>query len=202
MLSNGLENNFGRAGEKRLLISIYYDGGARGNPGPAGSGADVVIEKFDEATAPPSKSQVQIRKFLGNTTNNVAEYNGVISGLEEAKQQICQYVKICPQGRVRVMVKGDSNLVTCQLNGSYTCKATKLIPLHRQAKQLTAEICGLGKSNFFDGTTTQVEVIFQHVYREHNKVADTLANEAMDTKRSWTSKVGDDRKKNIAERSV
>jgi ribonuclease HI len=126
---------------------LYTDGGARGNPGPAGIGArlttaagDVVEEHAD---------------YIGKATNNVAEYQALIAGLEIALDR----------GVERVDVFLDSELVVRQVNGRYKVKDAGLKPLHHQACLLL--------SRFH-------EVDVKHVRREQNAAADTLVNQAID----------------------
>ena len=129
-------------------ILIYADGGARGNPGPAGAGS--VVLDGDEVLA-------EVAHFLGHTTNNVAEYTALIDGLTAA----IPYAK----GR-RVEVRMDSELVVKQMKGLYKVKHPNLKPLFLEAKELIAE-------HFED-------ISYVHVPREKNKLADALANQAMD----------------------
>jgi probable phosphoglycerate mutase len=129
------------------VIVLYTDGGSRGNPGPAAYGVRVetedgtLVTEFGEALAP--------------TTNNVAEYRGLIAGLAWA----------LANGHEDVRVRSDSELLVKQMRGEYRVKHPGLQPLHAEARQLAAKI---GK------------VRFEHVRREKNTHADRLANEAMD----------------------
>lgn len=125
---------------------IYVDGGSRGNPGPAGAGAVIQIDGNVEAT---------VSKFLGNTTNNVAEYSGLVLALEKALDL----------GIKNVDVYMDSELVVKQMNGLYKVKNEKLLPLFITARSFAAKFSSFKIS---------------HVRREQNKIADSLANEAMD----------------------
>ncbi|MDD5136388.1 MAG: ribonuclease HI family protein [Candidatus Omnitrophica bacterium] len=129
---------------KRLVI--YTDGGSRGNPGPAGIG--VVI--FDSR----KKKLKECYKYLGETTNNNAEYNALICGLEEAKNL----------GADEVVVKLDSELVAKQLNGEYRVKNSDIKPLFEKA------VAALKDFKSFE---------IQHIDREKNKEADKLANKAI-----------------------
>lgn len=130
---------------QRLILRT--DGGSRGNPGPAGAG--VVIE--DEA----GKPLAQGCKFLGQMTNNQAEYHALILGL----QAVARY----QPASVQVLL--DSELVVHQMNGRYQVRDTGLLPLFQQAKRLAAAL---------------PNVQFAHVPRRQNQRADTLANKAMD----------------------
>ncbi|HEY3160391.1 MAG TPA: ribonuclease HI family protein [Vicinamibacterales bacterium] len=124
----------------------YVDGGSRGNPGPAGYG--VHIEQ-DDGTV------VELKESLGLTTNNVAEYSGLIAALRWAASH----------GISRLHVRADSELLVKQMRGEYRVKSPGLQPLFEQARALARQIG---------------DVTFEHVRREFNKDADRLANEAMD----------------------
>jgi ribonuclease HI len=125
----------------------YSDGASRGNPGLASYGA-VVID--------PTGSVVhEASEPLGVTTNNVAEYRGLIAALEAA----------LALGARRVEVRMDSELLVRQAIGRYRVKNPGLIPLHNRVLNLRGR---------FD------EVVFRHVPRAQNKHADALANQALD----------------------
>lgn len=126
---------------------MYADGGARGNPGPAGSGAVL----YDEA----GKEIAGVKKFLGKTTNNVAEYTAVIIGLEKAKSM----------GAKTIHVRLDSELVVKQMKGIYKVRQPHLQTLYARIHELCTDFTSID---------------FQHVRREMNVRADELANEAMD----------------------
>lgn len=135
-------------------VYLYTDGGARGNPGPAGAGAVL----FDESGAVIA----EVNKYLGETTNNVAEYEAVRIGLQAIVEQ-------CGKEAAReltVVVRMDSELVCKQLNGQYRVKNEKLKPLFAAVRAYC--------------TNTFASITFEHVRREKNKHADKLANEAMD----------------------
>ena len=100
-------------------LIIYTDGGARGNPGPAGIGA-VAYNKKGEVV-------FKISQFIGYTTNNQAEYQAVLAALEKAKQIDADQVKIFM----------DSQLVARQLNGEYKVKNKDLAPLFVKIYNLT-----------------------------------------------------------------
>ena len=135
-----------------MNFTIFADGGSRGNPGPAGSGAVVRDET--------GKIVIEVSEYLGITTNNVAEYTGILRALERLFEREGEAAK---DGVVTI--KMDSMLVVKQMNGEYKIKHPNLIPLAAHVKELSKEF----KS-----------VSFAHVYREHNKEADKLANLAMD----------------------
>ena len=133
-------------------ITVHTDGGARGNPGPAGIG--VVI------TDAHGKVIKEVAAFLGNSTNNFAEYQAVATALHTLKKLFGKKTK-----ETDVEIKLDSELVQKQLSGEYQIKEPGLVPLF-------IEIHNLRVSSF-------PHVKFTHVRREQNKRADELANEAM-----------------------
>jgi probable phosphoglycerate mutase len=133
---------------RRLKVIVEADGGARGNPGPAGYGA-VVRE------AATGETLVERSGALGTTTNNVAEYSGLIAGLTAAAEL----------GAVDVEVRMDSKLVVEQMSGRWRIKHPGLRPLAAEAATLVRR---------FDTAR------FTWVPRERNKRADALANAAMD----------------------
>jgi ribonuclease HI len=130
----------------RLIVEA--DGGARGNPGPAGYGAVVIDPGTDEVLAERAEG-------LGITTNNVAEYRGLIAGLRAAQEL----------GAIDVEVRMDSKLVVEQMSGRWKVKHPAMQPLAREAAELVREIG---------------QVTFRWVPRERNRRADALANQAMD----------------------
>lgn len=138
------------AGPRARLVKVVVeaDGGSRGNPGPAGFGC--VVFSADRATV-----LAEHKQFIGQTTNNVAEYRGLIAGLEEARRL----------GADEVAVSMDSKLVVEQMCGRWKVKHPGLAELHQQARALAST---------FDGVT------FGWIPRERNAHADRLANEAMD----------------------
>ena len=128
-------------------VVVYADGGSRGNPGTAGYGAVVV--------APDGTVLAERAGYLGRVSNNVAEYSGLIAGLEAASEL----------GASRVAVRMDSKLVVEQMSGRWRVRHPDLRPLAMAASGLVAG---------FDGVT------FEWVPRAQNSHADRLANEAMD----------------------
>ena len=129
------------------MIVAYIDGGARGNPGPAGYGVRIEDEQgalIDE-----------FHGFLGTSTNNVAEYNGLLAALRYASEH----------GHRKVRIKSDSELLVKQMTGQYRVKHPGLKPLYQEARTLAG---GLER------------IVYEHVRREQNKDADRLANLAMD----------------------
>lgn len=133
---------------------LYADGGSRGNPGPAGAGAVV----FDNL----GKRVVEISDYLGVATNNIAEYEAVIRGLKKLAEEYSAEVLMSSPLTIRM----DSKLVIEQLKGAYKVKHPNLVPRYFEVKNILARSFN--------------RVAFEHVYREKNKDADALANEAMD----------------------
>ncbi|MFM9032976.1 MAG: bifunctional RNase H/acid phosphatase [Mycobacterium sp.] len=131
-----------------MKVIVEADGGSRGNPGPAGFGC--VVWSDDHATV-----LAEHRQPIGVTTNNVAEYRGLIAGLEEARRL----------GADEVDVRMDSKLVVEQMSGRWKVKHPGLAELHQQARALAS---------------TFAAARFAWIPREQNKHADRLANEAMD----------------------
>jgi ribonuclease HI len=129
-------------------LIVEADGGSRGNPGPAGYGAVVLDPDTDQVL-------VERAEGLGVTTNNVAEYQGLIAGLRAAVEL----------GATEVDVRMDSKLVVEQMCGRWKVKHPAMKPLALEAARLVREI----------GT-----VRFEWIPRLRNSRADTLANQAMD----------------------
>lgn len=104
------------------MITAYVDGGARGNPGPAGYGVYIV----DEA----GTVLAELAEGIGVATNNVAEYHGLLAALRWAVDH----------GVTRLRVRGDSLLLVQQMRGVYRVKNAGLLPLYREARHLSARI--------------------------------------------------------------
>jgi ribonuclease HI len=131
-------------------VIVYADGGSRGNPGPSAIGAVVL-----DASANPPVPLASVSECIGITTNNVAEYQALIAGLQKAAEL----------GARRVSVRADSKLVIEQVAGRWKVKQAHLVPLHRAARAL------------LDGFE---HVDLAHVPREQNRDADALVNAALD----------------------
>jgi ribonuclease HI len=131
-----------------VKVVVHVDGGARGNPGPAAAAAVLTDAAtgavLDEATA-----------YLGETTNNVAEYRGLLLGLERARAL----------GAGEVEVVNDSELVAKQVNGEYKVKHPDMKTLHAEARALLSS---------FDAWS------IRSVPRARNADADALVNQALD----------------------
>jgi ribonuclease HI len=104
------------------MIVAYIDGGARGNPGPAGYG--VRIEAADGSLIE------ELHGALGIATNNVAEYNGLLAALQWAVDHDCR----------RVRIRADSELLVKQMRGEYKVKNPGLQPLYVRARLLAAQL--------------------------------------------------------------
>lgn len=128
-------------------LIIYTDGGARGNPGPAGIGC-VVLDEQGNAVE-------EISEYIGEATNNQAEYRALIAGLTKAKDL----------GAKEIEFFLDSELVVKQLNREYKVKDKDLAVLFVKAYNLTLSF---------------KKVIFKHIRREKNELADRLVNLALD----------------------
>lgn len=107
------------------MIIAYTDGGARGNPGPAGFG--VRIERADGTLVD------ELHESIGIATNNVAEYRGLIAALEWARAH----------GETEVLVRSDSLLLVQQMLGNYKVKHPGLLPLAARARMLAHEVGGV-----------------------------------------------------------
>jgi ribonuclease HI len=101
-------------------VIVACDGASRGNPGPAGAGAQI--------TDPSGVVLAELAEGLGEATNNVAEYTAVIRGLERAHEL----------GASEVLLRSDSQLLINQLTGRYRVKTPHLQPLHRRVRELAA----------------------------------------------------------------
>jgi ribonuclease HI len=128
-------------------LKIFTDGGARGNPGPAGCGA-VIFNESGEIVG-------RHKLYLGEQTNNYAEYSGIVLALSEAKKLEAREIEL----------NLDSELAVKQLNREYKVKNPELA-------KLFVKVFNLAQSF--------KKVTYSHVPREMNKLADQLANEAMD----------------------
>lgn len=132
------------------MTTLYCDGASRGNPGPGAYGFVIF--------GPDKKVLYEGKEALGEVTNNVAEYQGVIAGLRK-----CQEL-----GIREIQIRSDSELLVKQLRGEYRIKATHLLPLVATVRELLRHF-----------QTYKIE----HVRREENKLADQLANSALDALR-------------------
>jgi len=135
-----------------MKITIYTDGGARGNPGPAAIGAVIIqngqiIKKYSE--------------FIDEATNNQAEYQAVIFALKKVKLLFGKK----KAKETEIEFYSDSELIIKQLNHQYKIKEEELQPLFIKTWNLILDF---------------KQVIFKHIPREKNKEADRLVNQALD----------------------
>ena len=131
-----------------MFLKVYTDGGSRGNPGIAGAGVYILN--------PNTKEEYKFFKYLGRVTNNQAEYQAALLGLEKALDL----------GATSIELIADSQLLIRQARGEYKVKNSGLRIHFDKLKKLESK---------FD------QVKYIHVKREYNKEADFLANKAMDT---------------------
>ena len=136
-------------------ITLFTDGGSRGNPGPAGIGVVIGGGK--------GKVLKEVSQYLGEQTNNFTEYEAVILGLQTLKRLFsADKLK-----ELDIEVKLDSQLVARQLSGEYQIKEPTLFPQFIKVHNMQVK-------DF-------PKIKFTYIPREQNKEADRLANEAMDS---------------------
>jgi ribonuclease HI len=141
----------------RLLC--YIDGASRGNPGPSAIGVVFYAPEVGSLDGDGNASEpiVEWGAGLGCATNNIAEYQALLSALGKALDL----------GVRHLVVRSDSELLVRQMNGQYKVRQPHLKVLHGQAKQLES---GFGR------------VVYEHIPRAQNARADRLANQALDAK--------------------
>jgi probable phosphoglycerate mutase len=147
-----------------LRLVIRTDGAARGNPGPASSGAVLIDASAPGARRPDAAPLASISEYLGVQTNNVAEYTALLRALDLAADL----------GAREVDLLLDSNLIVEQLHGRWRVKDAKLIPIHAEVK---------GRLGRFSRWSAA------HVPRAQNRQADALCNEALDRVAAGGSRV-------------
>ena len=142
-----------------MHLIIYTDGGARGNPGPAGIGVAIYRKAAKVSKVPEVSKELELvekfGKYIGETTNNQAEYRAVLSALERAKEL----------GAAELDFMMDSELAVRQLNRQYKVRDAGLAPLFMRV---------------WNATVHFKKVTFTHIPREKNKEADKMVNEAID----------------------
>lgn len=136
-------------------MRIYTDGGARGNPGPAGIGAVLYALRNDGS----EELLAEISEYIGETTNNQAEYRALLAALEKAQTWKPE----------RIDVRMDSELIVKQIKGEYRVKNEDLASLYLKVVALISKV---------------PHITFTHVARERNAAADRLVNLAIDRARS------------------
>lgn len=133
-----------------MKLTIYTDGASRGNPGPASYGFTVSDES--------GNLLYEKGKFIGVTTNNVAEYTGALEALKFARKEY-------GQDNLEIKFYADSRLVIEQLSGRFKVKSAHLKPIINQIKELSSSIS---------------KITYFHIPRSQNSQADKLANLALD----------------------
>lgn len=128
-------------------LIIYVDGASRGNPGPSAIGGIILDENGEELE--------KFSEYIGEGTNNQAEYMALIEALKRAKKYNPKVVE----------VRSDSELMVKQLEGQYRVKNAELANLSKEVKEIASEF---------------KQVRFVHVPREENQVSDALCNRALD----------------------
>ena len=134
-----------------MTITIHSDGAARGNPGPAGAGAVL--------TAADGSIVAEVSRYLGEMTNNQAEYRALLLAVEEARRR----------GATELRIYADSELMVRQIKGEYRVKNAELKPLFQDVMRHLRAIGPFA---------------IHHIPREKNKLADKLANLAIDEMRA------------------
>ncbi|MDZ7374766.1 MAG: ribonuclease HI family protein [candidate division KSB1 bacterium] len=137
-------------GEERRC-TIFVDGASRGNPGPSGIGVVIRDEEGER--------EWRVSEFIGEATNNVAEYRALLCGLRKAMELACTEVE----------VRSDSELLVKQLDGRYRVRDPKLVPLWKEAVTLMSQF-------------RAVKIV--HIPREENREADRLSVLAIDAARA------------------
>ena len=130
-----------------MKARLFTDGGARGNPGPAAYG---FVLETEDGTVLAAEGE-----SIGTATNNIAEYSGLVAGLQKALELHVSSVEVV----------SDSELMVKQMRGEYRVKNEALRELYEEAASLARR---LGN------------VDYRHVRRAHNELADRLVNEALD----------------------
>jgi ribonuclease HI len=130
-----------------VKAKLFADGGSRGNPGPAAGGAVLLAE---DGTV-----LCEVGEYVGIATNNVAEWRGLLAGLEAALEA----------GVDELAIRLDSELVVRQLTGVYRVKHPDLVPLAARARRLLARLRS---------------VDIAHVRRKDNAAADAVVNRVLD----------------------
>jgi ribonuclease HI len=141
------EEQHARLVPRGTFHTAHIDGAARGNPGPASYG--VVLRAPDGSVAD------ELRKSIGRTTNNVAEYYALIAALDYA----------VAHGIRALRVESDSELLVRQMRGQYKVKSQELRPLHERARKMSESLEAFA---------------IEYIRRERNREADALANQALD----------------------
>lgn len=138
-----------------MILEVYTDGGARGNPGPAAIGGLAFLE---------NKKIFEFSKQIGPSTNNIAEYTALL----EAIRRVKDYLQNSEKKINKIIFYSDSNLMVSQLNGLYKIKNANLALILQSIKDVQNRL--------------RQDVSYEHIPREKNKEADRLVNESFDRK--------------------
>lgn len=144
------------ASDHQGTITAFCDGGARGNPGPAGFGVYIQDERGEKVA--------ELNEYLGVRTNNYAEYSGLLAALEFALRY----------DHPRLRVVSDSELMVKQIKGQYQVKSPDLRPLYEEAKRRIA-----GLESF------QIQHVLRNKNREADRLANEAMDQGMGKKRSF-----------------
>ena len=155
-------------GEPPRHLLVYVDGASSGNPGPCGAACVVKM--------PDGETVLDRARAFGPATNNVAEYQALLLGLETAAQ-------LRPR---RLTIRSDSQLLVRQLAGRYKVRSPLLKPLHRQARAMLEPF-----------ETVEIE----HIGREMNKEADALARKALEKSRKVDADLPPEQRKHAPPKS-
>lgn len=144
-----------------MKLLLNTDGGSRGNPGPAAYGYVIkdITSGLSRQHADAGNILEKCGNYIGETTNNVAEYQGLLSGVKLVTEKYPQ---------AELMIEMDSLLIVNQIKGLYKVKNPGLLPLYREVRGYLAKLPKWSIS---------------HTYREGNSLADSLVNEALDAQR-------------------
>lgn len=139
-------------------LIIYTDGASRGNPGPASYGFTIQDET--------GHYLAKVGEYIGITTNNVAEYTAVVKALRYVSSMV-SHVPDKREKITQIELFADSKLVAEQLSGRYKIKSPHLKPIIADIQKIAIELGG---------------VVFSHIPRSQNTLADKLANQALDSR--------------------
>jgi len=135
-----------------MNIIIHTDGGSRGNPGPAAIGALIEF----------GNSIHEISNFIGNATNNIAEYKAVLEALSFIENNLSKF-----NDYKEINLYADSSLVINQLNGKFRIKDAKLREIYASIK-------------FLEASLSNMQINYRYIPRDQNTKADCLVNRALD----------------------
>lgn len=149
-------------------LILQFDGGSRGNPGPAGIGVTITTES--------GEPRYELGEFLGTCTNNVAEYTALVRGLHAA----------VALGAKKLLIRADSELVVRQLNGQYKVKSPDLKPLYREAIGLIVRVGQVKVAHVYREANSRADALANLAMDSEAKVEPlgTLAQRLKDLKKA------------------